>query len=187
MKSESWNCACIRPLLANLVTHKRGARNSLKSHTGTQKSLRYLEIFMQYEIWNLIINSNFTDSYAIIWFYHVRCATSGSCSCTSNRAAVQEISIGFSFSFSKVRKYIAGSWVLKSVLVAIYYQSGICSGIGRFRGLIDPCLIRGLRSCQGLPVLYSAPHCQAPPRTPQHQAPYCLLGSDSAYFSKQVD
>ena len=55
--------------------------------------------------------------------------------------------------FSKVStRYIAGSWVLKSelksVLLAICYQSGFYSGVGRSRGLIDPYLIRGLRSCR---------------------------------------
>ena len=60
----------------------------------------------------------------------------------------------FFLQFSKVStRYIAGSWVLKSelksVLLAICYQSGFYSGVSRSRGLIDPYLIRGLRSCRG--------------------------------------
>ena len=61
----------------------------------------------------------------------------------------------FFLQFSKIStRYIAGSWVLKSelksVLLAICYQSGFYSGVGRSRGLIDPYLFRGLRSSEVL-------------------------------------
>ena len=69
----------------------------------------------------ITIYSNFMDSYAKIQFYHVRCATRGSCSCTSSSCAGDKYWFFLQFFWGK---YMAGSWVLKSIMVAIYYQSG---------------------------------------------------------------